>query len=145
MQTTQPSLPTPTSPLRSVVELAEERFGDPTQVRQTTTLGLAKTYAQEFGLMDFGTHAETTTMAVVLASCRIQQMQLMFEIQVDIERVMEATDSDYGQAVFKLAQGGGHKKVWREIDVLEERAADYRARLKSRAAELAKRSGDTSP
>ena len=134
------------SPTRisTVAELAAERFGDRSCVVQKTILELAKSYALDYGLPDFGNHAETTTLAVVLAACRTQQMQILFEIQVDIERVMESTNVGYGEAVFKLSQGGGHKKVWREIDVLEERAAEYRARLKARQQELAKSSEDTS-
>ena len=128
----------PTSAIREVVDLAEERFGARSELEQPTVIGLAETYALDYGLPDFGTHAETTTLCVVLAACRTNQMQLLFEIQVDIERVMLATDVGYGEAVFKLSQGGGHKKVWKEIDVLEDRASQYRALIKARVAELAR-------
>ena len=139
------SSPTPTSEvgsLRTPAELAEERFGDRAvlDTANVSVLDLARKYAEDCGLTDFGADAETTTMAVVLASCRASQLRLLFEIQVDLEKIMEATGCDYGGAVFSVAKGGGHARVWAEIDTLESRATSYLQGLEYRADVLERKS-----
>ena len=126
---TPPSLPMRTlsgtlSALKTAADLAEERFGDRSvlDASQVSVIDLARTYCTDMGLSGFGTDPELTTKAVIVASCRTLQLRLLFEIQVDIERIMESQRIDYGEAVFSLAKGGGHKKVWAEIDALEVRA-----------------------
>lgn len=128
--------PTPT--LRHTDKLAEERFGSPAALAtsNSTVLGLAATYADKYGLAEsFPSDPEVTTAAIILATSRMTQAQLMFEAQRDIEEMMMDKGWDYGKTLFNIAKGGRHKEIWNEIDRLERRAVTYQKRLASLQAE----------
>ena len=76
-----------------------------------------------------------TTAAIILATSRMTQAQLMFEAQRDIEELMMDKGWDYGKTLFNIAKGGRHKEIWNEIDRLERRAVTYQKRLVTLQAE----------
>lgn len=136
--TTQLSQRTPGS-LKTLDELAIERFGDPSTLATSgvTVLELAQRYASEFGVGDlFGEHPDVTTISVVVASSRMEQAQLLYGIEKDKERLMEESGMDYAEATFNIAKGGAHEKVWAALDRLDRRVNAYQSSLGKVAARI---------
>jgi len=121
--------------LRTVEELAQDRFGDVEglAIVHKTTLELAGHYAARFGLDS--TDPEVTVIASALSFARHKEFTLLLELERDLfTRVARSCEgATYGETLFNAVKTGAYKEIHRELDRLHIRSGKYIKELKELA------------
>jgi hypothetical protein len=125
--------------LESVEEMAVQRFGsvEGLAIVQKTTLELSSFYAERYGL-DIN-DPDVTLNTAALAFARHKEFTLLREVERDLfNRVVVSPEGlSYGQILFNVTRTGAYRDVYREIDRLHGRGANYLKELRELAKERA--------
>lgn len=116
-----------------------DRFGPiiGLEVYQRNTLGLARHFAEKYGLGDRFEVDPEVTVACTLLAVRLQRVMILLQnIEKDVAERAEAADGDYGMALFKATMAERHAKVNAEIDRNHRAARALREELEALAREI---------
>ena len=116
-----------------------DRFGPIVglEVYQRNTMGLARHFAEKYGLLDEFQGNPEVTVACTLLAVRLQRVMILLQnIEKDVAERAEASDGDYGRELFKSTLAGRHTTVNAEIDRNHRAARGLRDELEGLAREL---------